>query len=396
MALRIKKRFDGYENRAAGVAGLCGLLSLIALPLAQATAVHSPAASTRATPSVASAVACATVPAAHAGLRSATSLHLQKLAQYEQVCHSGVVSRLSFFVATPTSVGEAERYGAEVAAQLHEFHKFGVPPLVFLEPTTTTGLIDMDAYQAGAYDNVLDVYFAAIKAAGVTDAMMGMWVSFPEGNLPVWTSVDPAVFAASVTKTVTYQKKHFPASHASIMLDSITYPTAEKWENGQAISLLPYVKDIPAGLIDSFGLQGFPWMSPATEGRIDNGLPRDYLRTTLAAEAATALQVRDVWFNTGTFGEKYTNDTDQRVTMSPVRRFALLRDIISSAHVLQNQGFSVAVHVFAEDKSDVAEATNWSYWPSGAASSTPSTTVFQAFAGELRAADVPLWLYDTE
>lgn len=330
------------------------------------------------------------------GLLSAADSQLKRLAQYEQVCGSGIITQLSFFVATPTTIQEARAYAADVATKLREFSDYGITPLVFLEPTTSTGLVNMADYQSGAYDLVLDTYFAAIKAAQITDAMMGTWVPFPEGNLPVWTSLNPNDFAMSVTKTVTYQKKYFPNSKASILLDTLTYPTASSWSGGRAISLLPYVQTIPAGLIDSFGLQGFPWSPAANEGGPNNGEPHDYLRVDFAVEAARVLHVHDVWLNTGTFSVKYANQPMQRVTVAPEQRLTTLTKVVTQAKTLQSQGFAVSIHLFADDKSHVAEATDWSYWPNGGADASPSTYVFKTFVHELQATSVPLWLFDAD
>ncbi|HMH70447.1 MAG TPA: hypothetical protein VK502_03530, partial [Candidatus Saccharimonadales bacterium] len=61
---------------------------------------------------------------------------------------------------------------------------------------------------------------------------------------------------------------------------------------------------------------------------------------------------------------------------------------------LQGQGFSVAVHLFAEDKSGVNEATDWSYWKSSNVSTSRDAYVFRIFVHDLQAAGIPLWLFD--
>jgi hypothetical protein len=306
------------------------------------------------------------------------------------------VSQLSFFVPTPTTTQEAYDYARDVAVRLREFSVYGISPLVFLEPTGSSGLVSMADYRSGKYDTVLDTYFAAIKSAQVTDAMMGTWVSFPEGNTPVWTSVDPNDFAACVTKTAAMQKKYFPASKASIMLDTLSYPSATSWSGGRAVSFLPYLQSLPSGLIDSFGLQGFPWSPGANEGGPSNGTPKSYLRTDLAAEAARVLHTKNVWLNTGTFGIKYANQPASRIRVSDEQRLALLTDVIMQAKSLQAQGFGVSVHLFAQDKTHLPEGTDWSYWPTGGARTSTSTYAFKAFVHDLQANGIPLWLFDTD
>jgi len=330
------------------------------------------------------------------GLEVANSPELRKLAEYDQVCNSGVIGTLSFFTPIPTTNSEAKSYASDVIAELNEFSAKGIQALVFLEPTTASGgLIDMNTYNSGAYDSVLDTYFADIKAGGINDSMMGTWVPFPEGNIPEWTSVDPNVFTAAVTKTVTFQKKYFPTSKASILLDSQSYPTGASWGGGSQVSLLPYVQNMPAGLLDSFGLQGFPWVPPANVNESTNGEPQSYLRVDFAAQAARSLNVHTIWLNTGTFGVAYAGQGSSQVTITPARRSQLLTEVTAQASVLKGQGFQVAVHLFAQDKSSTDEATNWSYWSTGQTASSPATTVFKSFVHQLQVAGVSLWLFDS-
>lgn len=378
-----------------GVAIIFGIVSIV-LAAAKPSSKIAPASSTEATRSGSTAnTICTTDHPIHQPLASANSPYLQKLAQYEQVCGSGIVEKVSFFVSTPTTIVEAHEYARGVAIQLREFAAYGISPVIFFEPTTSNGLADMQKYREGGYDAALNAYFATLKADGITDVMMGTWVPLPEGNLPIWDSVKPDDFVACVTKAISYQKKHFPNSSASILLDTDTYDTSGSWVGGQAVSLLPYVIGIPDGLIDSFGLQGLPWSAPANKGGATNGTVRQYLRTELAAEAARAIGVEMIWLNTGTFSVKYPNEPDQRIAVTAAQRQEQLLGVIDAVKSLQSLNFAVAVHLFAEDKSTTDEAADWSYWPNGKAATSSSTIVFQTFVRDLRAADVPLWLSDT-
>lgn len=428
MALVIKKRVWWRRVPIIFTVWILGISAMIGAPLSQAVTVHSPSKpitndvssshpgpvnqstpqmsknknksspkevmGTNSTPNLGD-ISCTSSSAVHLGLSTVTSPQLKKLAQYEQVCKSAIISQLSFFVAMPTTTQEANEYAADVAVQLREFSEYGITPLVFLEPTTSSGLINMADYRSGVYDSVINTYFAAIKAAQITDAMMGTWVPFPEGNLPVWSSLDPNDFAVSVTKTITYQKKYFPNSKASILLDTVTYPSSGSWDGGQAVSLMPYIKNIPNGLIDSIGLQGFPWSPAANEVGPNNGSPNNYLRVDLVAEIARALGVTNIWLNTGTFGIKYANQPSRQITVSPEQRLALLNEVINRAKTIQSQGFIVSIHLFAEDKSLVPEATDWSYWPSGGADTSPATYVFKTLVHDLQINNISLWLFDT-
>lgn len=339
-------------------------------------------------------VICTGKGSAPVGLSEAQSPELQKLAQYDAVCGGDIVGRESFFAQTPQTVVEAQAYASDVVDTLKEYAAFGIRPLVYLEPQSEEGTLDLNKYKTGAYDQALDAYFAALKAGGVTNATMGLWVIFPEGNLPVWNNVDPKTFVANVTRTIQFQKKYFPESQSALMLDSESYPVGGSWGDGYYASLLPFVTGIPKGLVDSFGLQGFPW-SP-THGQSGAVLnPKVYLRADFAAEAAKYLGVHSVWFNTGTFRAAYTQSSSDQVLVSPAARQTMLDGVIGQATWLQSQGFSVAVHLFAEDKSTTSEAIDWSYWH-GQPTATPEVMVFKTFVGELQAAGMQLWLFDTD
>jgi hypothetical protein len=379
-------------SHKAPTAAIAAAAAAAASTARKAAAQAATAAST--TPAAATSVrtsSCALFPPAQPGLQNAITPELRKLAQYEQLCGGALAARSSFFEPTPATVADAQSDAADVASTLKEYAAYGIKPLVFLEPDG----MDLNQYQAGAYDSALDAYFKDIKAAGITDAMMGMWVILPEGNIPVWSSVDPNVFAADVTKTVQFQKKYFPGSLATIMLDSESYPTGASWGDGHYVSLLPYVQNIPKGLIDSFGLQGFPWAPAANvSGEATLYNPNIYLRTDFAAEAARSLGVSSIWFNTGTFHQMYTQDSTQTITASPAQRQAMLDGTIAEAKGLQGQGFSVSIHLFAENKASTSEAIDWSYWQTTPGSDA-NTTVFTTFVHDATTANIPIWLFDT-
>jgi hypothetical protein len=330
------------------------------------------------------------------GLSNSPVSQLRKLSEYEFVCGGGVVSRVSFFVPLPTTKAEATAQAEENAATLKEFAKNDLSPLVFLEPTRVTGgLVDVNTYRSGGYDAALDTYFAALKAAGITDIQMGMWNPFPEGNIPVWGDTNPATHTAIVRRTVQIQKKYFPASKASILLESKTYPSGNSWEGGRYASLLPYVRGFPAGLIDSFGLQGFPWgkMSKLDVSVLE---PAVYLRADLAIEAAATLGVQEVWFNTGTFATFHKGTGMPMLYLGEKQRQQILENVLTQAKAIKAAGLKPVVHLFARDKSQTDEKIDWSYWKAGQMNSSPATQVFKTFVSDARAANVPLWLYDDD
>lgn len=325
----------------------------------------------------------------HTATATSSVAQLKAVSYYESLCGAGVVDAASFFAPTPSTPTQALAYAQDMVANLRAFAKVGVTPLVFFEPTSEGAILDFTAYRNGAYDNALDTYFASIRQSGISDAGMGTWVSFPEGNIPVWTSVDPSTYAANVTKTMQIMKRHFPAAKAGLLLDSATYPSATSWSGAQFVSLNPYIQNIPAGLIDSFGLQGFPWSPPANEAGPQSFNPSVYLNVAIAAEAAHKLGVSNVWLNTGTFSTAYAANPQKRVTVQPEQRAVMLDGVLAQSLALKKQGFQVAVHLFSEDKSHVSEGIDWSY-----VETTQSVPVFQNFAHNTNVAGVSLWLFD--
>ena len=326
----------------------------------------------------------------HHGLDQSTVAQLRKLAEYEAVCKEAVASGVSIFVNVPTTISGAAQQSKMMADTLKDFAHFNIMPIIFMEPHTDSGaMVNLQLYQSGGYDGVLNAYFADLKAQGITDEQMGLWVPQPEGNTPVWGNSEPRAFTEIVTRTVTAQKKYFPASRASILLESKT--TLPK-SDGTYDSLLPYVRNIPQGLIDSVGLQGFPAGSAkATINAVID--PKVYLRADLAIQAAKALKAPEVWFNTGTFSHFGKNGFEP-MDLSPEQRQDMLDTVLEQLQAVKAAGLRPAVHLFAKDKSLTDEKVDWSYWQPGKAAESPATPVFKTFVHDARKAGVPLWLYD--
>lgn len=340
---------------------------------------------------------CASSLPPHVGLAHTGVPQLTKLAQYETLCAGAVADRISFFVPMPINTTEAVAQAHDVAAKLKTFAKFDIKPLVIMEPTTSTGLIDLKLYRAGGYDATMSTYYQTIKGLGIGDATMGTWVLFPEPNIPGWNSVSPTNFVANVIRTAQLQKNYFPGSGTSIMLDAKSYPSADSWEGGEYLSLAPYVAGIPNGLINSFGFQAFPWVPPATDNEPAVTDPQVFMPIDLAAEAATLLGTKSIWLNTGTFGSAYAKSASQLVTVSYSQRAQILAGVSSNAAQLKTEGYDVSVHLFAENKSQSDEAKDWSYWHDLTADSASSNgqVILKKFIAQLHKAGVNFWLFDS-
>jgi len=298
------------------------------------------------------------------GLEQSKDPELLALYKFEEACQSFASDSMMFFTTMPNSIGNAQDLARSMSNKLREFSKYNVKPLVIIEPETQWGLIDFTEFGQGFYDPWIEEYFKSLLQLGITDEIMGTWVPFPEANLPYWnrSNSTPEDFGIIVNKYLTILRKYFPNTKTSILLNSATYESDDfDWANGDYLSLIPYVEKIEPGLIDSFGLQGFPWSGHQGSRSRNIMDPAEYLNYKLAVEAAEKLGVKKIWFNTGSFAAKYTNDPDSVIYIDANTRKGQLLSVIEEANKLVNLGYEVSVNIFAEDKSATQEATNWSY-----------------------------------
>lgn len=319
--------------------------------------------------------------------------NLTVLEKYQDLCDSLAVSQMMFFVDMPVNNEGAINKAKKIAPKLKEFAKYKISPLVIAEPTDGDTKISFKEFSSGKYNETLDLYFKTIKDEGVTDDEIGMWVPFPEYNVPYWNfdGTLPIDFGANLNNYITPLKKYFKAK-VGILLNSQTYyPEDSNWEYGSYESFVPYLKGVKKGLIDSFGVQGLPWVSPANTKRVEQFDPKEYIATDLTAEAAKFLKVKEVWINTGTFSEKYTNDTVKKTSVSINSRKTMLNGVLVEAEKLKNEKFQVTVNIFAEDKSYLGESTNWSYFGNEA-----SKKVLREFFANTNEKEIKLSLFDKD
>ncbi|HEX6258355.1 MAG TPA: hypothetical protein VFZ48_02670 [Candidatus Saccharimonadales bacterium] len=328
-------------------------------------------------------------------LHGASLSSLRTLSVYQEACHSFVTNSLMVFMSMPKTPTEGIAYAKQDAKILKEFATFGVRPIVIAEPSDKQGtLLDFAQFANGTYSSAVSEYFAQLKQEGLTDKMLGVWNPFPEANLPYWKNNKPELFGPAVTKYIKAAQQHFPNITTSVLLNSATYEMTDvDWESGDYNSLLPYVKGIPQGLIDYAGIQGFPWISrQGGNGVIFNAA--EFLNPPLLTEMADALGTKKLWFNTGTFSSKYTLDPDKIRSVNPSQRKEILLTVQAQAQLLQQQGYSVAVNIFAQDKSEETEETNWSYWQRNQPFNSLHTSAFTDFVRNTSKDKIELWLFD--
>jgi hypothetical protein len=326
------------------------------------------------------------------GLNVADNGQLRQLAKYQSLCASGVTKTLMIFTGIPTNKAESEDMARDMGATLREFASFGVTPLVVAEPTGPMGEVNMTDLAAGAHDEWLTGYFANIKKAGISPEQMGTWVPLPEPNVPLWTPKNrtPQTFTEGVNHYLLAARKVYPNLQASVMLNAATYSADDTtWSNQQYLSLAPYLRGIKRGLVQSVGIQGFPWLPPANTKGVGSLDAQVFLDARIAKGAADTLGVRTIWLNTGTFAAQHTNRPSTKVAMAPDRRAQVLESITAQAAKLRKQGYDVAINLFAEDKSKASEGTDWSYFGS-------AEPILQDAIAKWQTAGVRLWLFDAE
>lgn len=282
------------------------------------------------------------------GLEQSEDPELQALYTIEEACQSFASNQMMFFTTMPNSIGNAQDLARSMSNKLREFSKYNIKPLVIIEPETQWGLIDFTEFGQGFYDPWIEEYFKSLKQLGVSDEIMGTWVPFPEANLPYWnrSNSTPKDFGIIVNKYLGALRKYFPAAKTSILLNSATYESDDfDWANGDYLSLVPYVEKIEPGLVDSFGLQGFPWVGVAGSNSRKILNPSEYLNFKLAVEAVEKMGVKKIWFNTGTFAAKYTNDPDSVIYIDANTRKQLLLGVIDEARRLVNLGYEVSINI---------------------------------------------------
>lgn len=323
--------------------------------------------------------------------------HIKRLATYQDVCGSLATKKMMFFTDFPYSNGSAYQSAAFMIKKLKIFKENGISPIVIAEPYVGENPMSYKAFLGGEYDQDLETYFMLIKEGGITDEMMGMWVPFPESNTPNWNNKDtePKDFALAVNKYLGILKRHFPDAQGSVLLNAATYePDDLEWNNGDYLNFTPYLTDIDKGLVDSFGIQGFPWVSNATVSTRQIFRATEFLQPDLAISAAQELRTKDIWINTGTFASKYTDDETRRAEVSLNERKSILNGILDTAQEIRNyqlNEYRVSINLFSENKSTFAEATDWSYFQN-----SDSEDLMKGFLRKAETLEIPVSLFDIE
>lgn len=323
-----------------------------------------------------------------------------RLAQLQEICQSGVSDEMMIFIEMPNSPIVAGRQAVSLANDLKEFQALGIKPLVVVEPVTDWGLIEFEEFGTGFYDQWLESFFSRLVNEGVTQEMMGVWIPFPEANLPQWNKAqdDPGQFGLNVNIYGKILRKYYPSTEISILLNAESYQSTDyNWEKGTYDSLIPYLETIDKGLVTSFGIQGFPWRSPKSqEVPLYIYDPVEFINPPLAIEAAEYLGVKKIWINTGTFRAKFANDPAEMVVEYASLRETILKEILEQAKLIKEEGYEVSINLFSENKVETPEATDWSYWGTNKEEVDIHTTVLTNFLNDSSESGIEVHVFDRQ
>jgi hypothetical protein len=290
-------------------------------------------------------------------------LEIQKLAYYQSICNFFVTDQLMYFSLIP-SEGTVDRVLAKDVRIFLEFKKYGVKPVVVLEPYTADGVMLWIDIVAGKYDASVDKYLGELARVGLISKDFTLIVPLPEPNVPNWglENRNPEEFGKAYNKIGVKFNEKFPDVQLGVLLNSQTYEAEDvNWDNGVYDYYDAYLNGIRPNLVDVFIMQGFPWVSGASKRKIERIDPNVFLGVDLVPRTLHKLKIKTIWFNTGTFITKYSNDPENKVKISNSARKQILNEIANVSNTLANQGYNVSVNLFAHDKSGTKEGTDWSY-----------------------------------
>ena len=289
--------------------------------------------------------------------------YLNRLDIYQNNCNSQAFTKLMLFTYMPTDDYAITNTSNRMSSLLKGMYKIGLKPIVIIEP----GNINFTDFSNGLQNVNLVKMFNKMKSQGVTEQMMGLWVPFPEPNIPVWNNAGttPATLVKCFNVFMGNLRQVFPSVKGSVLINSKSYaPEDKNWTAGSYSSLAGYGTGLNPEYLDSIGIQGFPWIGPRNVDWGYDKLADKFLPTALTVEFAKAAKTSNVWFNTGTFSSKYTLDPAKKITIPSSERKDTLNSILSQAkNVKDNLGYqsTIMINLFAEDKSTFAEATNWTF-----------------------------------
>jgi hypothetical protein len=337
---------------------------------------------------------CSKLPPRGNSLYESNLPDIRKLGEFDGKCKSQVQAQLSYQTIIPTDNNTATQFATKTASALSEYAQYGINPWVFVNLTSTWDQTNTTNLINGGYDSYLDIFFKQLKALGIEENKLGTWVIFPLPNLPFYANkyISPDEFTKIVNVYIVSITKYYPKAKISIKLSSSTYEsTPFSWSEGEYVNLVPYVQNIAPGKLESIGFEAYPWLPAGNESGQPILNPKEYLNTRLVTEAANAYGTKNIWFSTGTYAARYTNDPNQIVFMPATTRQEILSNTVDFVNSLKRQGYNVSLLVKATD-STVKENIDWSYWGSEYTKNIAHERTATDFLSLLQKENIPLVL----
>ena len=318
-----------------------------------------------------------------ANLAASDNPDLQLLVPYEAELGQPLPETMSF-LSMPTDEASADELADRTAGFARDCEAAGIKPRFIMEPTDESGQgIDLNKITDSAHTGALHSYLQGLKKRGITGKQLGTFVPLPEPSIPEeWNgSTDPELFGRNFTAVASTIKETFPDAQICMMLDSASFPSGD-WgaRTYDANPLLAYTNGVPAGLVDEFGLQGFPRVSGSTD-------PHQLIQHDVAIQAAKQLQAKRIWINTGTYAVENDPDSKQKVSATLADRAAFLQAVGGEVASMRQSGMEVRVNIFAADKLQQGEA-NWHYTDAEFAAAV------KPFAEQLKRSGASLTIFD--
>lgn len=257
------------------------------------------------------------------------------------------------FASMPHSAGEAEDGTAWLAGTV------GEDKIIIMEPAPKDSF-DLERFARGEYDGALNASFAGLKRRGLAGRKLGLWVPFPELNNVCWdrNHPGPEYSVPAFNRYGKLFKSYFPDGRLGPLLDMSTQGSPGDYRYAP---LAPFLEGIDSSLVDSLGIQGFPWLPLNGSGQSSELDAAVFLDHDVVIESAKYLGVKKVWLNTGVPYSRWDNGTIN-VVLEPDRWANALDGILEQALIVKNDGWvgEVKINIFAENKSLAAEGTDWS------------------------------------
>jgi hypothetical protein len=267
-------------------------------------------------------------------------------------------TRIMVFRGIPSDVYQAEEFGNDDVYLYQRFANNGWTPIVVLEPDTARS----DAFATTGYWKAVERYYTILKQAGITDAMLGEQIIFSEANThQVWgAQINPTAssYKSNLQKYINTMKAVFPGANSAALLDGFTFAVAdEDWQSPSTLNISAYLSGVSG--LNTFYVQGFPWLSPSDPGE-DRRDAFEYTHLNTLKQSLGLLQSQGttVGINTGAMVSQRTGGRK----LSPEQVRAQAEGILLAVQGFQSStGTQLKVNIFTENKLNLAEGKNWDF-----------------------------------